>query len=345
MSWLSVLVISLLFLNRPAVAISYHCGKLYSIDSKVYWKTQRLALEIALQNSNGYRQTLEKSPPSIAKVIEEVSNGGSTHRGVYRVQLVDGKTMILKISKVDTHETRSTLVVTEKLGSKHFEGTFNESLVIQNELANVGVSPKVHALYDSKRLKALFPELKKAHPALRLLDLIQEPVMGILMDDMGDVWNGAGRVPINFKVQTTSKPSKEKFQLIADALKELRIFIPDLQIFVNPQGDVYLADLDFAIYTKSFLNPINQEGLSDIPTQLSEQISEAVPFGYSHQGRRYEKDAYEQWVLKKMNDLSKQRFTSLQIANWLNKNKYYGRSQRPWVSSDIQRVLNSSVIK
>ncbi|MBL7546047.1 MAG: hypothetical protein JNL11_19665 [Bdellovibrionaceae bacterium] len=160
------------------------------------------------------------------------------------------------------------------------------------------------------------------------------------MDDMGDVWNGAGETPINFRVKSSSLNLKNDFLLVANALAELRIFVPDLQIFVSTEGRVYLADLDFAVYTGDLPSPArHSELISEKATKLLQKIEASPRYGYKIVDKRLRKNDYEQAVLKIINNNLQSEQDYLRIASLLSKWGYKTRIQRDFSSYDIKRII------
>ena len=312
----------------------FYLGQSYK---KIDLKQEIYNLEGQLAQSDIYRKELEFSPPRIAKVIEEIANGGTTHRGVYRVLLEDGRRLVLKIS-TEAGNVNSVLVPTRNNQLVSVERNFNDTLVIQNFLAVRGVSPQIHALYDEKSLVAMFSKLKKANPFLVKKDLVSEERIGILMDDMGDAWNGAGATPINFKLSISKLNLVKQLSRIKKMLAKYHLYVSDQQIFINENGDVRLADLDFSVYVPG-INPRYKMSVKNEAEHVFERLTNQIPFGWLRKGHRLVKNKEEQHYLSFILKMHKEGSTALEIANILNQEAPRSNRGLRWLSADIERIL------
>lgn len=316
------------------------CHRFYKAQAyqKIDFIKEIKSLEGQLAQSDVYRNELELAPPRIVKIIEEIANGGTTHRGVYRVLLADGRRLVLKIS-TEASNINSLLVPTNNNRWVSVERNFNQTLVLQNFLAERGISPQIHAAYSQSHLVEMFSMLKKVNPFLAKKDLVDEGRIGILMEDMGDAWNGAGATPINFQMSISKLTFKKKLAEIKETIEKYHLFISDQQIFINENGDVHLADLDFSVYVPG-INPIYKMSVKDEANHFFDKIVDQIPYGWSKKGHRLIKNKEEQQYLLSIWNMHKDGATSLEIANILNQKAPHSNRGLRWLSADIERVLN-----
>ena len=344
---LNLFIIFIAILNL--VALQPSLAELSCIDfynsrrlSEVIWSEEREKLQNSLQTSEASFFMLSAEPPRIVSVIEEISNSGTTHLGVYRVKTDSGAVLVLKISAINDNNISKTSIVNKSGSRVSVSAKFYNTFIIQNHLANLGLSPRIHGLIGKESIEKLYRKLKRVNKYLTRTQIAGDNIIGLLMDDMGDVWNGAGETPINFRVKSSLLNLKSKFSLVANALAELRIFIPDLQIFVSPEGRVYLADLDFAVYTGDLPSPAgHSELISEKAKYLLQKIEASPRYGYRIVDKRLRKNEYEQAVLKVINNNLQNERDYLRVASLLSKWGYKTRIQTDFSSYDIKRIINA----
>lgn len=291
-----------------------------------------------LKQAPEYRKQLESTSLKIVKVQEEIANSGITHRGVYRVQLEDGKNLILKIAlepesplklHVIDRDSRESLIT--------IESNLDQSFVIQNILAEQNLAPKIYGVLNKPALEELAKEFRRVNPWLDKNFLDQEKRIGILMEEIPDAWNGAGQAPINYPLPKSPQLLRKKIQAIYQALSFYQIYVADLQIFMSTNSHAYLADLDFAVHTPNLSFDYSKHTEPEYQNFI-EKIQSAIPFAESLNKKSKAPDM-ESFLLEEMQNLHQQGKSFQQISKWLNKN--YPRSLRGkyWRSDDVSRVL------
>jgi hypothetical protein len=331
------------FLSYQNAYSSGYCADIYRSETQLLVPSQKKRLEGLLSQSQYYRAQLENAHLEIVKIEDEIANSGNTHRGVYRVRLKSGESLVLKIAsespEIDNVSIwdKSTLQST-LLGS--FPRKFNETLVIQNFLASFGVAPKIHGILSSTQLNGLYPQLAAVNPFLDKQDFRSKKWVGIVMDEMKDPWNGAGSVPINYKFPENNRKFMAKIRNVYEVLQYFQIYVADLQIFINPRGEAFVADLDFSVYARGV--PLDYSNFAkNHYDSIKESILRSAPFGWRFDtNRRLQIKAEEQVLAEKILDLKSKGLSDRDVAVQLNLEHPFSLRRKRWKAQDVNRVFD-----
>lgn len=298
------------------------------------------AFEALLKSAPKYRKHLEESSYKIVKVLDEISNSGITHRGVYRVQLENGKILVLKLALEHENPVSVYIKNSDSITSMAaIKSDLDKTFVIQNLLAEQQLAPKIYALLTKTALEKLSKEFRKVNPWLDKDFLEQENRIGILMEEIPDPWNGAGQPPINYQLPTNPHLLQKKIQSIYQALSFYQIFVADLQIFMSSNSRAYLADLDFAVYAPQANLNYSQKAEQEYQNFI-EKIQMTTAFAQKP-NKKTKAPALELFLLEQLISLHKDGNSFQQISKWLNKHYPYSLRSKNWRSDDVKRVLTN----
>lgn len=145
-------------------------------------------------------------------------------------------------------KTSEKTYVLKMIPNNFYLDSYGYKILLQKHFADLGVAPNVRGIFaldDLKGLKSKFPEIG------------ERSNIGVLMEYIPD-----GKVIKQIRIGTNSAPDlsslprdevfrsevREKLKFIEKNLNDLEVRAnasDDLQIMINPKGDVHLIDFDF----------------------------------------------------------------------------------------------------
>jgi hypothetical protein len=120
----------------------------------------------------------------------------------------------------------------------------SHSLAVQNVIADFGMAPRVHALYDTNHLIKMLSVFTKVNPSLSEKWLRHCNCVGILMDEIPQNWNLQQTDSVLRLSQDLIDTSLNEVRILTENLNLLNIYSPDLQIAITSEGRAILLDLE-----------------------------------------------------------------------------------------------------
>jgi len=168
-----------------------------------------------------YLESMSIEMSSILSIGRDVANSGNNHLGVYEVQTAEGR-RALKV----TWEPRDL-----------------PSMVIQNEMAEEGLAPRLYGILSAESLRAAAPRFLAVDK-----DALPQLMGGAeLMEFIPEAWHVTEVTPLPDSAARWNLPAiLARINHMEKRLYEKNISLVDPQVVIDAEGVAHLIDFDGA---------------------------------------------------------------------------------------------------